>query len=78
MTGFDLTGTDLTDTGTEVDWETSLKATLTASEGFTDSEAGAGTELLSEAGAGTEDLMADTATWAACFLLSLRFSVGVR
>lgn len=77
----------MTDRGTEVDLETSLKATLslTASEDFidsgvtvvcsVDSEAGADTELLSEAGAGTEDSMADTATWDALFLLSLHFSV---
>ncbi len=39
LTHFDLTGTDLTDTGTEVDWETSLEATLnlTASGDLVDS-----------------------------------------
>lgn len=46
--------------------------------GSADSEAGAGTELLSEAGASTEDSLADAATQAALFLLSLHFSVGVR
>ncbi len=90
MTDSNLTWTDLTDTGTEVDWETSLWETFSSiisedlvdsgmTEGSsTDSEAGAGTELLSGPGAGTEDSLADATTRATLFLLFLRFSLGVR
>ncbi len=89
-TDSNLTWTDLTDTGTEVDWETSLWETFSSiisedlvdsgmTEGSsTDSEAGAGTELLSGPGAGTEDSLADATTRATLFLLFLHFSLGVR